>query len=180
MGRNNTQFNDIKLERNADDFGVNFFWGENKAEILLEKKSLEKFAEKFAANLPKIHQTKSNISSFLCLDGPAIRNANRDDSRESTRTDQFAEHNVRAIRANRTKPAICISLVARDAIRKKGVQSGNPETIRVNQAIRANLQIDSHESGHLSSCGLKAGPCEWVRHMGVLEDQGMSVPPSSR
>ena len=35
------------------------------------------------------------------------------------------------------------------AIRKKGVQFGNPETIRKNQAIRANLQIDSRESGHL-------------------------------
>ena len=30
---------------------------------------------------------------------------------------------------------------------KKGVQFGNPETIRENQAIRANLQIDSREQG---------------------------------
>ena len=30
------------------------------------------------------------------------------------------------------------------------VQFGDPETIRENQAIRANLQIDSRESGHLS------------------------------
>ena len=28
-----------------------------------------------------------------------------------------------------------------------GVQFGNPETIRENQAIRANLRIDSRESG---------------------------------
>ena len=32
---------------------------------------------------------------------------------------------------------------------KKGVQFGNSETIRENQAIRANLRIDSRESGHL-------------------------------
>ena len=32
---------------------------------------------------------------------------------------------------------------------KKGVQFGNRETIRENQAIRANLRIDSRESGHL-------------------------------
>ena len=37
------------------------------------------------------------------------------------------------------------------AIRKKGVRLGNPETIRENQAIRANLRIDSRESGHLST-----------------------------
>ena len=36
-------------------------------------------------------------------------------------------------------------------MRKKGVQFGNAETIRENQAIRANLRIDSRESGHLSS-----------------------------
>ena len=32
---------------------------------------------------------------------------------------------------------------------EKGVQFGNPATIRENQAIRANLRIDSRESGHL-------------------------------
>ena len=45
------------------------------------------------------------------LDDPAIRNANQGDSRESIRTNRFAEkpphfHDVRAIRANRLKPAI--------------------------------------------------------------------------
>ena len=30
-------------------------------------------------------------------------------------------------------------------IRKKGVQFGNPETIRENHAIRTNLRIDSRE-----------------------------------
>ena len=38
----------------------------------------------------------------------------------------------------------------RDLQRRGEVQFGNPETIRENQAIRANLQIDSRESGHLS------------------------------
>ena len=36
-------------------------------------------------------------------------------------------------------------------IRKKRAPFGDPETIRENQAIRANLRIDSRESGHLSS-----------------------------
>ena len=39
----------------------------------------------------------------------------------------------------------------RNAIRRRrGSQFGNPQTIRKNLAIRANLQIDSRESGHLS------------------------------
>ena len=60
-------------------------------------------------------------------------------------------HNVRAIRANRLKPAIHYFWPPQSAIRKKGVQFGNPEAIRENQAIHANLQIDSRESGHLRS-----------------------------
>ena len=61
---------------------------------------------------------------------------------------------VRAIRTSRLKrlSQTCDSLFLappRNAIRKKGVQFGNPETIRENQAIRANLRIDSRESGHL-------------------------------
>ena len=36
---------------------------------------------------------------------------------------------------------------------KKGVQFGNAEMIRENQKIRANLRIDSRESGHLSLTG---------------------------
>ena len=38
----------------------------------------------------------------------------------------------------------------RSAIRKNGVQIGNPETIRENETIRANLRIDSRESAHPS------------------------------
>ena len=41
--------------------------------------------------------------------------------------------------------------IALNAIRKKkGVQFRNPQAIRENRAIRANLRIDSRESGHLS------------------------------
>ena len=39
--------------------------------------------------------------------------------------------------------------VPQSAIRKKGVQFGNPQAIRAHQAIRANLQINLRESGHL-------------------------------
>ena len=38
----------------------------------------------------------------------------------------------------------------RDSQKKKEVQFGNPETIRENRVIRANLRIDSRESGHRS------------------------------
>ena len=46
----------------------------------------------------------------------------------------------------------------------KGVQFGNPETIRENQAIRANLRIDSRKSGHLrlSIVDIEHTPCKWV------------------
>ena len=79
----------------------------------------------------------------FCLDGPASRNAN-----------PFAEkktifHNVRAIRANRLKPAIRNLSPAKRDSQKKGVQCGNPEMIRENQKICANLRVDSRESGHL-------------------------------
>ena len=40
---------------------------------------------------------------------------------------------------------------------QKGVQFGNPKTIRENQAIRANLWIDSRESGHLRARSVRAG-----------------------
>ena len=43
------------------------------------------------------------------LDGPAIRNANRGDSHESIRRKPQIVHNVRAIRANRLKPAMVCS-----------------------------------------------------------------------
>ena len=53
---------------------------------------------------------------------------------------------------SRESPQTCDSqfLAPRSAIRKKVVQFRNPEMIRENQAIRANLRIDSRESGHLS------------------------------
>ena len=70
------------------------------------------------------------------LVGPAIRNANRGGSHKSIRTNGVTEnkkknyfHSVRAIRANRLKPAIRNFKPPRGAIRKKVVQFGNPETI---------------------------------------------------
>ena len=41
-------------------------------------------------------------------------------------------------------------LVPRNATRRKGVRSGNPETIRATRATHVNLRIDSRESGNLS------------------------------
>ena len=57
---------------------------------------------------------------------------------------------------SRESPHNCDSrfLPPRSAIRNKGVQFRNPKTICKNQAIRANLCIDSRESGHLSNFGL--------------------------
>ena len=90
------------------------------------------------------------------LDGPAIRNANRGDSHELNRNaNQFAEnkyfHDVRAIPCE--SPHTCDSQgfsAPRRESQKKGVQFGNPQAICENRLIRANLRIDSRESGHLS------------------------------
>ena len=99
----------------------------------------------FALQRERENHPKPDLSN---LDGLAIRNANRGDSHESIRANRFAEkpyyHDVRAIRASRLKPAIR-NFKPRSVIRKKGVQFGNSETIRKNQAI-----ADSRESGLLS------------------------------
>ena len=84
-----------------------------------------------------------------------IWGANRADSHETIRANRIAEkkpisHNVRAVRANRLKPSIRNLLVHGNAIRNKVVQLWNFEMICANRAIRANLRIDSRESGHLS------------------------------
>ena len=96
------------------------------------------------------------------LDGPAICNANRGDSRESIRKKCDSSES----------PENCDSqfFVPRSAIRKKGIQFGNPETIRKNQAIRANLRIDSRESGHLSRriLGEEAGARTWLLRTGIF------------
>ena len=57
---------------------------------------------------PCVFQIISVLPSMrdLNLDGPAIPNANRGDSRESIRVNSPNFHNVQAIRANRLKPAI--------------------------------------------------------------------------
>ena len=54
---------------------------------------------------------------------------------------------------------------------KKGVQFGNPETIRESQAIRANLRIDSRESGHLS-LGTLLSLVLFVRFFGFVSPLG--------
>ena len=58
-------------------------------------------------------------------------------------------HRMPAIRANRLKPAI--RKPPEEQFAKKRVQFGNPETIRENQVMRANLRIDLREAGHLSA-----------------------------
>ena len=110
-------------------------------------------------------------------------------SRKKGRNKHPYFHNVRAIRANRGKPAIHNFLAPpppRSAIRKKGVQFGNPqaETIRENQAIRANLRIDSRESGHLSDSPLDALKWVWsslkdyipLTHSACLWDADLHLP----
>ena len=75
------------------------------------------------------------IWEFWGLDGLAVRNAKRGDSHESIRANRITS-NLRF--------AIC-SPTKRDS-QKRGpgsCSSGNPETIRENQAIHANLRIDS-------------------------------------
>ena len=72
------------------------------------------------------------------------------------RVNRFAEkplyfHKVRAIRASvGSNLRLTIFGPTKRDSQKKGVWFGKPETIRENQAIRANLRIDSRESGHLS------------------------------
>ena len=58
------------------------------------------------------------------LDGQAIRNENRGDSRESIRRKNPYFHNVRAIRANRLKPAIRNFWPPEARFAKKGFGSG--------------------------------------------------------
>ena len=89
------------------------------------------------------------------LDGTAIRNAYRGDSRESIRANRFAAKPLFSScwSDSRESPQTSDSqfIVPEKAIRtKKGFSSGTLKTIRENQAIRANLRIDSRESGHLS------------------------------
>ena len=96
---------------------------------------------------------KFRLWSVPNLDGPAIRNANRGDSRESIRRKKkniFITCERFARIASNLRFAI-FSPPPPSPIRNKGVRFSNPETIRENQAIRANLRIDSRESGHLRS-----------------------------
>ena len=80
--------------------------------------------------------------------GDSQRESGRFARIDSQKTPYF--HNVRAVRANGIKPAIRKFWPPEARFAQKGVLFGNPDTIRKNQAIRANLRIDSRESGHLS------------------------------
>ena len=62
-------------------------------------------------------------------------------------------HSVRAIRVNRLEPTIRDFWCPEMRFAKKGVQLKNPQTIPEN---RANLRIDSRESGHLSATGFSS------------------------
>ena len=75
----------------------------------------------------------------------------RIDSRESIRrkTSIFTTFERFARIASNLRFAIFSPPPPEARFAKKGVRFGNPETIRENQAIRSNLQIDSRESVHL-------------------------------
>ena len=116
-----------------------------------------------------------NIKSLpFTLDGPAIRNANRGDSRELIRTNRFAEknyfHNVRAICSNRLKTAMhkFCSAPKRDAEKKKPIFITFERFARIASKLRVAISVvprnairkkeggsvrepssDSCESGHL-------------------------------
>ena len=89
--------------------------------------------------------------SLSHLDGPAIRSANQGDSRESIRRKMpiliMFERFARIASSLRFA-----TLVPRNAIRKKGIQFGNPETTRANQVICANLRIDSRKLSEQLPC----------------------------
>ena len=82
------------------------------------------------------------------LDDPAIRNANRGNLREPIRANRFAEKTLFFITCERFA-RIASNLRFAIFSPPKRDSFGNPEMIRKNQAIRANLRIDSRESGHL-------------------------------
>ena len=94
------------------------------------------------------------LPHFLILDGPGIRSANRGDSHESMRANRFAEkknlflHNVSSdLRIAPTVRSTSCN-ASKWYSQQKGFNWGVPQAIRENQAIRANLRIDSRESGH--------------------------------
>ena len=84
----------------------------------------------------------------------ARRFATQADWGESIRTNRLAEKNYFQERASDSheSPQTCDSrFLAPKCDSQKGVQFGNPEnSILEDQAIRANLRLDSRKSGHLS------------------------------
>ena len=73
------------------------------------------------------------------LDGPAIRNANRGDSRESIRRKKTIFITCERFARIASNMRFTVLSPPKRAIRRKGVRFGNPETICENRAIRANL-----------------------------------------
>ena len=73
------------------------------------------------------------------------------DSPESIRSKKHYPHNVRAIRANRLKPAIRNVLVPRNGIRKEGgsVREPSSDSWELPDS-RESVNRKGHESGHLS------------------------------
>ena len=87
------------------------------------------------------------VKRLTHLDIPTIRNANRGDSRESMR--RTTPYSITCQRFARIASKLRFAIFSppnRDS-QKRGFSSGTPETIRENQVIRANLRIDSRESG---------------------------------
>ena len=102
-----------------------------------------------------------------------MRNANRGDSQLFMRID--SHHNVRAVRASRIKPAICSFWCPEKRFVKKGVRFGNPDMIRTNQAIRTNLRIQSHESGHLREQCLQNMPFSFCLVERLVDNEGFEA-----
>ena len=106
------------------------------------------------------------------LQGLELRRVD-DSQHESIRTNRFARETpifMMCERFARIASNIRNSqfLASRSAIRKKGVQFGNPGTICENQAIRANLRIDSRESCHLRFGKLSLAPEVLQNHWGSV------------
>ena len=111
-----------------------------------------------------------------------IRNPDGGDWRESIRANRCDEEKLFSERASdsrelpQTSDLQFLTPPPRSPIRKEGVQFRNPETIRENQAIRANLRIDLRESGHLSSeIAIEFWHSRWASKSHIAKIDAMSV-----
>ena len=112
---------------------------------LLSNSRTQASASHSSAEAELYAMTQASIESWAIkhfvrrLDGPAIRNANRGDSRESIRANWFAEGTLFSERSSnslespQTCDSRCSSALKRNS--QKGVQFRNCESIRANQAI---------------------------------------------